>query len=69
MLLELTLKEEDEDFGPAGSKVMINDGYVVGVAHHPRGSKIFVDMSDLGKFKTLVVREDYESWYLLKLNI
>jgi len=70
MLLELTLLKDDKDFGPKGSKVMISDSYVVGVTNNPngRGSKLFVDMSDLETFKTLFVKESYEKWHLLRLN-
>ena len=71
MLLELTLKQENEFFGPAGSKVMLNDSYVVGVTKNDdgaEGSKVFVDLSDTNEFITLYVRQAYETWYLLRLN-
>lgn len=70
MLLELTLIKDDKDFGLKGSKVMISDGYVVGVTNNPngKGSKIFVDMSDLETFKTLYVKESYTKWHMLRLN-
>ena len=68
MLLELTLTEDSDDFGPAGTKIMLNDGYVIGVAPDGNGSVVHVDMSDLGKFITLHVKEAYERWYILRLN-
>jgi hypothetical protein len=68
MLLELTLTEDDEDFGHFGEKIMINDAYVVGVMKEGNGSKVLIDMSDLEKFKTLHVAEPYHNWYILRLN-
>ncbi|MCK5602500.1 hypothetical protein KAR91_11535 [Candidatus Pacearchaeota archaeon] len=68
MLLELTLTEDDEDFGPEGTKILMNDSYVVGVVQHGNGSKILVDLSDLEKFKTLYVKQAYTTWYMLRLN-
>ncbi len=68
MLLEVTLMKKDPEFGNPGEKVMVSETYIVGVAKQPQGSKIFIDMSDLNKFKTLYIRENYENWYTLKLN-
>jgi len=68
MLLEITLTKDDVDFGVKGTKIMIRDGYVVGVSPHINGSKIFIDMSDVNKFKTLYVKESYNKWKILKLN-
>ncbi len=68
MLLELTLTQDDEDFGPEGTKIMLNDSSIVGVSPNGSGSKVFVDLSDLDKFKTLYVKQPYEQWYILKLN-
>lgn len=68
MLLEVTLTQDDNEFGPTGTKVMVNDAYVVGVSRHDGGSKIFVDLSDLQSFKTLYIQESYEQWFILRLN-
>ncbi len=68
MLLELTLTQDDDDFGLEGAKIMLNDSSVVGVSPDGSGSKVFVDMSDLAKFKTLHVKQSYEQWYILRLN-
>lgn len=68
MLIELTLTQDDEDFGAAGTKIMLSDDYVVGVTPDGSGSKIFVNLSDLAKFKTLYVAEAYETWFLIRLN-
>lgn len=68
MLLELTLTKDNDVFGPEGTKFMLNDGYVVGVAKDGSGSKVFVDMSDLEPFITVYVKEAYEKWYILRLN-
>jgi len=68
MLLELTLTQDDEDFGVAGTKFMLNDSYVVGVSPWDNGSKVLVDLSDLAKFKSLYVKETYETWYIIRLN-
>lgn len=70
MLLELTLVEDDDDFGLAGSKFMIGYGYVVGVGIDPSTgkTKIHVDMSDQDIFKTILVEEPYERFYIMRLN-
>jgi len=68
MLLGLTLTEDDDDFGKEGTKILLNDAYVVGVMQHGTGSKILVDLSDLAKFKTLYVKQAYSTWFMLKLN-
>jgi hypothetical protein len=68
MLLELTLTEDDEDFGLEGTKILLNDSYIVGIMEHGNGSKILVDMSDLAKFKTLYVKQKYSTWFMLRLN-
>lgn len=63
MLIELELTKDDDDFGPAGSKIMINDSCVVVVLKHKNGSKIHVNLSNLENPKTLYVEEKYELWY------
>ena len=68
MLLELTLSQDDEDFGQEGDTFMLSDSYIVGVARDGEGSKLHVDMSDTDKFKTIFVKERYELWYELRLN-
>jgi len=68
MLIECKLTRDDPHFGKAGTKVMINDGYIVGVTSHSSGSKVFVDLSDLEVFKTLYTNFEYKDWYILKLN-
>lgn len=68
MLLELTLTQDNDVFGPEGTKIMVNDSYVVGVAPNGSGTKVFLDMSDLEPFITVYVKEAYSKWYILRLN-
>lgn len=68
MFLELTLAKDDDNFGPFGTKVMINDAYIVGVTGSETGSKVLIDMSDLEKYKSIHVSEPYSKWRILRLN-
>ena len=68
ILLELTLAKPNENFGEAGDKIMLSASYIIGIAPHTTGARVHVDMSDLEKFITLYVKEEYDKWKILKLN-
>ena len=70
MLLEVVLAQTDANLGPKGSKILINDSYIVAIKKNDDGKAVlFVDLSDLGKFTEVYVEESYESWYMLRLNV
>ena len=70
MLLEITLSRDDDNFGEKGSKVLINDSYVVGITSDDGGRAIIhVDLSDQELYTKLYTEETYEKWYALRLNI
>jgi len=71
MLLEMQLAKDDVDLGPAGSKVLINDAYIVAIKREPgtNNTILYLDLSDLGKYTKIYVEEKYEQWYMLRLNI
>lgn len=69
MLLEVTLSRNDEDFGLQNSQIMINLGNVVAITKDEGSGSIFhVDLSDLGKFKKIYVKETYDRWFAIRLN-
>ncbi len=71
MLLEVVLSREDEDFGPAGSDVLVNDSYIVAIKRDgdTNNSVLYLDLSDIGKYTKIYVEESYEKWYMLRLNV
>ena len=69
MLLEVTLARDDEDFGLQNTKVLMNLSNVVGITKDANGGSVLhVDLSDLGKFKKIYIKEDYDRWNIIKLN-
>ena len=68
MLLEVTLRVDDEIFGKAGTRVMICIYYIVGVTPDKSGSVMFVNISDLKPFHPIYIVEKYEKWNIIRLN-
>jgi hypothetical protein len=68
MLLEVTLSKNDEDFGSAGQKILLNFSYVVGIGYKKSGCILHLNLSDTNKFKSIHVTEDYSNWFIMKLN-
>jgi len=70
MLLEVTLAEDHEHLGKSGDSILVNDNYIVAIKKVGNGDAVmFIDLSDLGSFSEVHIRENYEKWYMLKLNI
>lgn len=70
MLLEVTLDIDNEAFGKRGDEILVNDSYIVAIKKMPDGgAALFLDLSDLGPFTVVYIREPYKNWYLMKLNV
>lgn len=70
MLLEITLAEDHDDLGKKGDNVLVNDNYIVAIKKVGKTrSKMFIDLSDLDPFTEVLIEEDYEKWYMLRLNV
>ena len=70
MLLEITIAEDHPEFGNRGDKILVNDGYIVSIKKiGDSRSMMYIDLSDLGQFAKVTIEEDYEKWYMLKLNV
>jgi len=69
MLLEVTLRQNDADLGQEGDKVLLNFSNVVAISREPNDKAIVhLDVSDLGKFRKVYIKEKYIDWNILKLN-
>ena len=69
MLLEVTLRQDDEDLGSEGDNILLNFGNVVAISKEENDKAIVhLDVSDLGKFRKVYIKERYQDWNILKLN-
>jgi hypothetical protein len=70
MLLEITLAEDHDDLGKKGDNVLVNDNYIVAIKKVGTSrATMFIDLSDLDPFTEVLIEEDYEKWYMLRLNV
>jgi len=67
-LLDVTLSTDSTDFGPAGTQLLINMRYVVGIEPNGSGSKFFVNKSDVATFVEIEVTEPFDQWRIVTLN-
>lgn len=70
MLLEVTLRKDDDDLGVEGDKILLNFSNVVAISGEANEKAVVhLDVSDLGKFRKVFIKEKYGHWALLKLNV